>query len=56
MVEKGVNLGEIMRQASNNFNGSGGGHNIAAGATIPYDQKDNFIHLVNEMVAYQLES
>ena len=56
MVEKGVNLGEIMKQASNNFNGSGGGHNIAAGATIPYDQKDNFINLVNEMVAYQLEN
>lgn len=54
MVERGVNLGVIMNQASNNFNGSGGGHNIAAGATIPFDQKDNFIHLVDEMVAYQL--
>ena len=56
MVEKGVNLGVIMNQASNNFNGSGGGHNIAAGATIPFDQKDNFIHLVNEMVEYQINN
>ena len=55
-VEDGVNLGVIMNQASNNFNGSGGGHNIAAGATIPFDQKDNFINLVDEMVAYQLEN
>ena len=56
MVEKGVNLGVIMKQASNNFNGSGGGHNIAAGATIPFDQKDNFINLVNEMVEYQINN
>lgn len=56
MVEKGVNLGVIMNQASNNFNGSGGGHNIAAGATIPANQKDNFIHLVDEMVDYQINN
>ncbi|RAP52369.1 MAG: phosphoesterase [Methanosphaera sp. rholeuAM270] len=56
MVNKGVNLGVIMNQASNNFNGSGGGHNIAAGATIPFDQKDNFINLVNEMVEYQINN
>lgn len=56
MVEKGVNLGVIMNQASNNFNGIGGGHNIAAGATIPFDQKDNFINLVNEMVEYQINN
>lgn len=55
MIEKGVNLGVIMNQASNNFNGSGGGHNIAAGATIPANQKDNFIHLVDEMVEYQIK-
>lgn len=56
MIEKGVNLGVIMNQASNNFNGSGGGHNIAAGATIPANQKDNFIHLVDEMVDYQINN
>ncbi|MDD6285862.1 DHHA1 domain-containing protein [Methanosphaera sp.] len=56
MVEQGVNLGVIMNQASNNFNGSGGGHNIAAGATIPANQKDNFIHLVDEMVEYQINN
>jgi len=55
-VEKGVNLGVIMNQASQNFNGSGGGHNIAAGATIPADQMDNFIHIVDEMVDYQLNN
>ena len=56
MIEKGVNLGVIMNQASQNFNGSGGGHNIAAGATIPANQMDNFINLVDEMVAYQISN
>lgn len=56
MVDKGVNLGVAMNQASNNFNGIGGGHNIAAGATIPFDQKDNFINLVNEIVDYQINN
>ena len=56
MDNKGVNLGQIMNQASNNFNGSGGGHNIAAGATIPFDQMDNFVNIVNEMVEYQINN
>lgn len=56
MIEKGVNLGVIMNQASANFNGSGGGHNIAAGAIIPANQMDNFIHLVDEMVEYQINN
>jgi RecJ-like exonuclease len=56
MIEKGVNLGVAMDQASKNFNGSGGGHNIAAGATIPADQKDNFIHLVDEIIDYQINN
>jgi RecJ-like exonuclease len=53
MIERGVNLGVIMNQASNNFNGSGGGHNIAAGAVVPYKEMDNFIRLVDEMIEYQ---
>lgn len=54
MVAKGVNLGKALKDSSNNFNGTGGGHDIAAGAMIPYESKDNFLHLVDEMVEYQL--
>lgn len=54
MVEKGVNLGKALQDSSNNFGGTGGGHDIAAGAMIPYEFKDNFLHLVDEMVEYQL--
>ncbi len=54
MVAKGVNLGQALKDSSNNFGGTGGGHDIAAGAMIPYESKDNFLHLVDEMVEYQL--
>ena len=54
MVAKGVDLGKALQDSSNNFGGTGGGHDIAAGAMIPYESKDNFLHLVDEMVEYQL--
>ena len=56
MVEKGVDLGKALQDSSNNFGGNGGGHDIAAGAMIPYESKDNFLHIVNEMVEYQLSN
>ena len=56
MVSKGVDLGSALRDTSNNFGGQGGGHDIAAGAMIPFESKDNFLHLVNEMVEYQLSN
>lgn len=55
MTEKGVNLGYALENASKSFNGSGGGHNIAAGAVIPYREMDNFLNLVDEIVRTQLE-
>ena len=56
MVAKGVDLGKALHDSSNNFGGQGGGHDIAAGAMIPYESKDNFLNLVNEMVEYQLNN
>ena len=56
MVARGVNLGKALQDSSNNFGGQGGGHDIAAGAMIPYESKDNFLNLVNEMVEYQLNN
>ena len=55
-VNKGINLGKIMNEASQSFNGTGGGHNIAAGATIPTKEKENFLHLVDEMIEYQIKN
>ena len=55
-VEKGVNLGKALQDSSNNFGGQGGGYDIAAGAMIPFDSKDNFLNLVNDMVEYQINN
>lgn len=43
LVEKGLNLAEGMYAASRAVGGSGGGHPIAAGATIPPGKEDEFL-------------
>jgi RecJ-like exonuclease len=53
-VQKGVNLGEVMRIASERCGGKGGGHNIAAGAQAPLSQIENFIKIADELVGRQL--
>lgn len=54
-VRKGVNLGEVMRLASEAHGGNGGGHNIAAGATVPLDEIEGFVRTVDELVGKELE-
>ena len=41
-------------QASERVGGYGGGHNVAAGATIPEDKKEEFLDIVEDMVRSQL--
>ncbi len=53
-LSKGVNLGDVMRIASEKYGGKGGGHNVAAGAQVPIDQVENFLNTVNELVGKQL--
>ena len=54
-IRKGVNLGEVMRLASEKYGGKGGGHNIAAGAQVPLNQVESFVKTVDEMVGKQLK-
>ena len=54
LVARGVNLGKALSDASVNFGGQGGGHDIAAGAMIPYEAKDKFLHLVDEIIDHQM--
>jgi single-stranded-DNA-specific exonuclease len=56
VVRKGLNLGEVLRIASEKCSGKGGGHNIAAGAQVPMDKLDSFIKLVDDLVKKQLEA
>ena len=55
MVDRGINLNVIMQTIAEKFNGKGGGHNIAAGATIPKDKIEAFIEQVNKSVKDTLE-
>ena len=52
--ERGLDLSIIMNRAAEIVGGYGGGHNVAAGATIPVDKEDQFLDIVEDMVASQL--
>jgi len=52
---KGVNLGDVMRLASEANGGKGGGHNIAAGAQVPLDKVEAFLNMADELVGRQLK-
>lgn len=54
-IRRGVNLGDAMREASQTHGGKGGGHNIAAGATVPLDKVEDFVKTVDELVGKQLK-
>src|SRR5665647_711287 len=54
-LRKGVNLGDVMRMASEEHGGKGGGHNIAAGAQVPLDKLIDFIKTADELVGRQLK-
>ncbi|MET1124864.1 MAG: DHH family phosphoesterase [Archaeoglobaceae archaeon] len=54
LVERGVNLAEALRIAAQAVGGSGGGHRIAAGATIPEGSEEKFLRILDELVGKQL--
>ncbi len=55
VINKGVNLGEIMQVAAERFQGKGGGHNVAAGAQVPVERIGDFVKLVDELVGKRLK-
>lgn len=54
LVDRGLNLAFVMEVASEIVGGYGGGHNIAAGATIPKGKEKEFLEAVNDIVAAQI--
>ena len=54
LVERGLDLSSAMRRASESVGGTGGGHNIAAGATIPPGREADFLAEIDRIVAAQL--
>ncbi len=53
-VDNGVNLSSAMRNAAKKIDGFGGGHSIAAGATIPKGKEKEFIRLLEKELQHQL--
>ncbi len=54
LVRRGLDLSEVMREAATAVGGEGGGHTIAAGATIPSADRDRFLQLADGIVGDQL--
>jgi len=56
MVSRGLDLASVLSTSATELSGTGGGHNIAAGATIPLDTDKKFLERVDELVGEQLNS
>lgn len=55
LVDRGLDLSEVMKEVTKKLGGVGGGHNIAAGATIRPEQVDEFLKLADKVVEKQLK-
>jgi RecJ-like exonuclease len=54
LVGKGLDLSVVMREAAQSVGGDGGGHDVAAGATIPAGRAEEFLDAADAIVAEQL--
>jgi RecJ-like exonuclease len=54
LIERGLNLALVMSDAAAFFGGKGGGHNIAAGATIPQGAEAEFLERAEAILKNQL--
>jgi RecJ-like exonuclease len=55
LVSNGLDLGSAMREIATNLNGKGGGHKIAAGATINSKKEKDFFDKTNMIISKQLK-
>ncbi len=53
-INRGLNLSEAISKVCHEIGGGGGGHDIAAGATIPAGKKEVFIEMLNAIIATQI--
>ncbi len=54
LVRQGLDLSVVLGEASRAVGGDGGGHDVAAGATIPHDAKAEFLERADKIVGDQL--
>lgn len=54
LIRKGLNLGMAISEAAKAVGGTGGGHDIAAGAFIPGGQKSEFLKILDTKIGTQI--
>lgn len=54
LIHKGLDLSTVMQKSAQAVGGEGGGHDIAAGATIPINKRSMFLDIADETVGEQL--
>jgi RecJ-like exonuclease len=54
MAKGSLDLGDVMMRAAEPFEGRGGGHDIAAGAFLPEEKREEFLVMVDGLVREQL--
>ena len=55
LVQQGLDLAVVMNEAAEAVDGGGGGHDVAAGATVPAGCEQTFISYTDEIVREQLK-
>ena len=50
----GIHFGSIIREVAQSLGGNGGGHDVACGAYIPKEKKEEFLNLMNEKLEGRL--
>jgi RecJ-like exonuclease len=56
LIRRGMNLSKAMNDVTEAVGGAGGGHDIAAGGTIPPEKSDDFILMLDEYIGKQLNA
>lgn len=54
LIRRGLNLGKAIGEAARAVGGAGGGHDIAAGAYIPKEAKDEFLRILDSTIGQQI--
>ncbi len=54
LIRKGLNLGNAIGEAARSVGGTGGGHDIAAGAFIPREAKNEFLKILDSKIGSQI--
>lgn len=54
MVDHGLDLSLAMIKSSKECGGTGGGHNIAAGASVPYGKENEFLLKLDKLIGQQI--